>query len=79
LQGDQFLRKDLHATDIGGSEAVVDLDVATLDPTQTFKRRPERRQRLHELWIALGPADQYADPPHLLGTRRNRPRRRSDK
>jgi hypothetical protein len=42
-QRDQFFGKEAHAIDIGGGETAVDLDVASLDPAQPFKRRPECR------------------------------------
>jgi hypothetical protein len=76
LKSNQFLRKRLHAIDIGGSKTIVDLDIAPFHPSQCFKCGLERRQPPNELRVALGPAKQHADPAHsptLLGGGGKRP------
>ena len=82
-QSDQFFCEGTHAFEIGDAEAVIDLDVASLDPSEITKRRPECREPLDDLRVALGPAEQHADPAHLralLSVRSQRPscRRRTE-
>ena len=76
LQCDQFIREGVHPIDIGGGIADDDLDVATLHPSQFAEGLLECRQPRDVLRIVLGPAKQYADPPHrsaLLRTSGQRP------
>jgi hypothetical protein len=58
---------------------VVDLDIARRYPPQLLEASPQRRGLFLALRIARRPSHQYADPSdaaRLLGSRRERPRRR---
>jgi len=61
-------------------EAIVQMDVAALRPSEPLKRLPESREPLLQFRIALREGYHHANPPHLVGLlrmRHERPRRHS--
>src|SRR5262245_36554975 len=58
-------------------EAIVQMDVAALRPSEPLKRLPESREPLLQFRIALREGYHHANPPPLVGllrARRERPR-----
>src|SRR5262245_41790110 len=66
---DELFRQPLHTVHIGGREAVVDPDVAALDPSQLLEAAFECIQERGCLPVILGRAHEHADVPHPLALR----------
>jgi len=78
-QAYEFLREGVHALDIAGGVAMVDLDIASLGPSKRGEPLHKMRDAGTILRVAFGIDREYADPPHplaLLRARRNGPERR---
>jgi hypothetical protein len=57
---------------IDGRPTIVEMDVASFDPSQLLKPLAERGDPCLRYWIALSITHQYSDPPHPLGLLRAR-------
>lgn len=71
-----------NAVDAAVRPAVLDPDVATVDPTQLLQAFPECGDARLSLRFIFGDAHQHSDAPHAIGllrTRRQRPRSRAAK
>src|SRR5207245_2659960 len=65
---------------VAGHPAIVDLEVAAVDPTQIREAPRERREVVPKIGIVFGRRHQHADAPHsfaLLRPRGQRPCRRA--
>jgi hypothetical protein len=78
LQGDQLFRKCWKPFTPGGREAIVEVEIAPLQPSASFESPPECCDARLRFRIVLGDAHEHADTPHpvrLLRPRRERPSR----
>ena len=76
MQRDQFLRKSLQRLGVERGPAVINSDVAALQPPELLQPLAERRDEAPSIRVALGIRHQHADasqPVALLRARRQRP------
>jgi hypothetical protein len=76
---DEFLGKGFEPLDASGSPAVLDANVATVDPSGLLEGTVEGRGHRARFRIALAEAGQHTDPPRfasVLRARRRSPKNR---
>jgi hypothetical protein len=78
-QCDQLPDQRLDSIKLTPSPSNIDLEIASLDPTELLEIFPEADQAWRRLAIPLGVADQHADPAHTFAALGSRCKRRQDR